>query len=160
MTKKEVSINTTWDEFEIGTCRLFVEVLNQYIPVLFFQDHKPKPSISVKMLQSINDVLEMNKNEFYRLGKILGIETDLDLKNTIKEIHIDQDNDKYKGVYSEVIVHTSPNTQESVIVKDGRFMCVNDGTYFDTLEIVQEENEARGPTKEEREKIIATLLSS
>ena len=63
MTKKEIILNTTWDEFEMGTCRLFVDVLNQYIPVVFFQDHKPTPNISNKMVQSINEILELDENE-------------------------------------------------------------------------------------------------
>ena len=74
MTKKELSINTTWDEFEMGTCRIFVPVLDQYIPTVFFQDHKPKPTISNKMLQGVNDILDMDENEFARLEDILGVE--------------------------------------------------------------------------------------
>lgn len=158
MTKKEVSINTTWDEFEMGTCRVFVEELNQYIPILFFQDHKPKPSISVKMLQSINDILSMNKNEFDRLKEILGVE--IYQKSKIQEIHIDQENDKFEGVYSEVIINSGSNSLISIIVKDSKFTCINDGTYFNTLAINKQKNEVCHPTKEEREKIIATLLSS
>ncbi len=158
MTKKELSINTKWDEFEMGTCRVFVEVLNQYIPTIFFQDHKPKPTISNKMLQSVNDILDMDENEFARLEDILGVE-DYE-KSKIKEIHVDQDNDQYEGVYSEVIMTTSSNTQVGVIVKDGAFFCVNDGTYFDTLIVSEKENTSKGISKENREKIIAMMLSS
>jgi len=75
MTKKEVSLNTTWDEFEMGTCRLFIAALNQYIPTIFFQDHKPQPTISEKMLQSINDILAMTKDDFDQLNAILGTTT-------------------------------------------------------------------------------------
>ena len=163
MTKKELSINTTWDEFEMGTCRVFVPVLNQYIPTVFFQDHKPKPTISNKMLQGVNDILEMDKNEFARLEDILGVEEYTQSK--FKEIHIDQDNDKYEGVHSEVIMNTSSNVQVSIIVKDGKFMFANDGTYFDTLVVSKKEEEVGTPTKEkmnkeEREKILEILLSS
>ena len=128
MTKKELSINTKWDEFEMGTCRIFVERLNQYIPTLFFQDHKPKPTISNKMLQSVNDILAMDMDEFDRLGEILGTK-----EYKIKEIHIDQDNDVYDDIYSEIIVSTASNVQVSIIVRDGTFLCVNDGNYFDSL---------------------------
>ena len=160
MTKKELSINTKWDEFEMGTCRLFVPVLNQYISVVFFQDHKPKPTISNKMLQGVNDILDMDISEFDRLEEILGVKTYEQSK--IKEIHIDQENDNFDGVYSEVIINTGPNVQVSIIVKDGKFMVVNDGTYFDTLVVYEkkQENEAKKFTKEEKDKILSILLSS
>ena len=155
MTKKELSINVKWDEFEMGTCRLFVETLNQYIPAVFFQDHKPKPTISNKMLQGVNDILDMDSNEFDRIGEILGVES-----YKIKEIHIDQDNDVYVGSYAELIVSTGSNVQVTIIVKDGKFLCVNDGTYFDNLVEREEEKKKYVPTKEEREHLISKLLSS
>jgi len=71
MTKKELSINVKWDEFEMGTCRLFVETLNQYIPAVFFQDHKPRPTISNKMLEAVNHILDMDEKEFDRLGELV-----------------------------------------------------------------------------------------
>lgn len=163
MTKKELSINTKWDEFEMGTCRLFVSVLNQYIPAVFFQDHKPKPTISNKMLQSVNDILDMDINEFDRLKEILGVEVYEQSK--IKEIHIDQENDKFDAVYSEVIMSSGSNSQISVIVKDGKFLRTNDGTYFDTLVVPEKVNEDSSPIKEKmdkeaREKILAMMRSS
>lgn len=158
MTKKELSINVKWDEFEMGTCRLFVETLNQYIPAVFFQDHKPKPTISDKMLQGVNNILDMNINEFDRLAEILGVET---YKNSkIKEIHFDQDNDNYEGVYSEIILSTGTNEQVSVIVKNGKFIVVNDGMYFDNLVELEKEKKKYVPSKEEREKLVAMMLSS
>jgi len=155
MTKKELSINIKWDEFEMGTCRLFVETLDEYIPALFFQDHKPKPTVTDKMLQAVNDILDMESSEFDRLSEILGVES-----CQIKEIHIDQDNDVYEGVYSEVIVSTDSGTQANVIVKDGRFILVNEGTYFDNLVAFEKEKKKYIPTEEEREHLIAKLLSS
>ena len=163
MTKKELSINIKWDEFEMGTCRIFVETLNQYIPTVFFQDHKPKPIVTNKMLQSVNDILDMDIKEFERLEEILGTEDYRDSK--IKEIHIDQDNGVFEGIYSEVIVAVSGNRQISVIVKDGKFMFVNDGTYFDTLAIPEVKAESNSLSKEKREKeirekILAIMSSS
>ena len=158
MTKKELSINIKWDEFEMGTCRVFVETLNLYIPTVFFQDHKPKPTVSNKMLAAVNDILGMDKSEFARIEDILG--TEVYAQSKIKEIHIDQENDPYEGVYSEVIVDTGSNTQVSIIVKDGKFMFVNDGTYFDTLDVCEKENEPTAISKENREKIIAMMLDS
>ena len=161
MTKKELSINITWDEFEMGTCRIFVETLNQYIPTVFFQDHKPKPTVTNKMLAGVNDILDMDINEFDRLGEILGVE--VYQKSKIKEIHIDQDNDVFDGIYSEVIISLESNKQIGVIVKDGAFFCLNNGRYFDTLAVSEEENDAdtsKKISKENREKILAMMLSS
>jgi len=155
MTKKELSINIKWDEFEMGTCRLFVETLDKYIPAVFFQDHKPKPTVTDKMMKAVNDILDMNSSEFDRLNEILG-----EKNCKIKEIHIDQDNDVYEGVYSEVIVSTDSNAQSSIIVKDGRFILVNEGTYFDNLVAFEKEKKKYIPTEEEREHLIAKLLSS
>lgn len=160
MTKKELSINTTWDEFEMGTCGLFVPLLNRYITVVFFQDHKPKPTISNKMLQSVNDILDMDQNEFDRLEALIGGK--IYEQSKIKEIHIEQENDKFDGVYSEVIMDSTSNNLISVIVKDGKFIGINDGTYFDTLVVSKKDNDndVAALTKENREKIVAALLSS
>ncbi|SFV70940.1 hypothetical protein MNB_SV-13-206 [hydrothermal vent metagenome] len=159
MTKKEVSINTTWDEFEMGTCRVFLEVLQKYIPIIFFQEHRPKPSISSKMLQALNDILDIEKEEFDRLESILG--TEVYAQSKIKEIHIDQDNDKYHAVYAELILNVSSKSLITVIIEDKKFICLNDGTYFDALEVSEEEKEeAPKMSKENREKLVAMMLSS
>ena len=155
MTKKELSINITWDEFEMGTCRIFVETLNQYIPAVFFQDNKPKPTVTDKMLQGVNNILDMNSEEFSRLEEIIGTET-----YKIKELHFDQDNDVYEGVYSEVILNTGTNQQVGIVVKDGKFIGVNDGTYFDTLEVSEKKSEDYQPSDEQRKKLIDMMMSS
>lgn len=149
MTKKEIILNTTWDEFEMGTCRLFVDVLNQYIPVVFFQDHKPTPNISNKMVQSINDIRALDENELGIIKEMLHegylfasnttgesntSKEEVYEKSKVKEIHIDQDNDKFDGVYSEVIITSISNHLISIIVKDGKAKCYDNGTYFDSLE--------------------------
>lgn len=149
MTKKEISINTTWDEFEMGTCRLFVAIFDQYIPLVFFQDHKPKPSISNKMMKSINDILLLDENEVERLRVMLheaycstfdtgdkGSESKEEVyaQSKIKEIHIDQENDRFTCIYSEMIIASVANSLVNIIIKDGRVFCLNDGTYFDLLE--------------------------
>jgi len=63
-------------------------------------------------------------------------------------------------VYSEVILSTEAKKQVSIVVKDGKFLCVNDGTYFDTLEVCNKENELKSISNESREKIVAMMLSS
>ena len=149
MTKKEIILNTTWDEFEMGTCRLFVDVLNQYIPVVFFQDHKPTPNISNKMVQSINDILALDENELETIkgmlheayllasstiGESNASKEEVYKNSKVKEIHIDQDNDKFSGVYSEIIMSSISNNLINIIVKDAKIICLNDGTYFDSIE--------------------------
>lgn len=131
MTKKELSLNTKWDEFEMGICLVFFEVLNQYIPIIFFQEHKPTPAISDRMLQSLNTLLDMPLEIFESLKQIVG--TTFYEQSKIKEIHIDQDNDTFESVYAEVIMEAKDKSLISIIVKDGQFLCINDGSYFETL---------------------------
>jgi len=131
MTKKELSLNTKWDEFEMGICLVFFEVLNQYIPIIFFQEHKPTPAISDKMLQSLNTLLDIPLEIFENLKQIVG--TTFYEQSKIKEIHIDQDNDTFESVYAEVIMEAKDKSLISIIVKDGQFLCINDGSYFETL---------------------------
>lgn len=131
MTKKELSLNTKWDEFEMGICLVFFEVLNQYIPIVFFQEHKPTPAISDKMLRSLNTLLDMPLEIFKNLKQIVG--TTFYEQSKIKEIHIDQDNDTFKSLYAEVIMEAKDKSLISIIVKDGQFLCINDGSYFETL---------------------------
>jgi len=131
MTKKELSLNTKWDEFEMGICLVFFEVLNQYIPIIFFQEHKPTPAISDRMLQSLNTLLDIPLEIFENLKQIVG--TTFYEQSKIKEIHIDQDNDTFESVYAEVIMEAKDKSLISIIVKDGQFLCINDGSYFETL---------------------------
>ncbi len=154
MTKKELSVNIIWDEFEIGTCRLFIESLQAYIPVLFFQDHKPNPTISDTMLQAVNEILCMKRAEFESLKQLLQVEN-----HSIKEIHIDQDNDIYAGVYSEFIIDTGEDLSKTVIVKNGKFIAINEGNYFDTLDREEIKHRNKHLSTIEREKIIALMRS-
>lgn len=151
MTRKEIMLNTTWDEFEMGTCRLFVNFFDQYIPFIFFQEHKPTPDISAKMIRSINEVLALEEDQLDTLkdrlheaylstyviedNAIAGLnKEEVYLKSKVKEIHIDQENDKLNGVYSEIIMHTASVTLMSIVVKDGKIMYHNDDAYLDALE--------------------------
>ncbi|CAA6822715.1 MAG: Unknown protein [uncultured Sulfurovum sp.] len=127
MGRKEILMNTKWDEFEMGTCRLFVNLFNQYIPFIFFQEHKPLPGISDRMIIALNHVMALNKDE-----------QDIDLDeigtNKVKEIHLDQENDRFSGIYSEIIMDTTSGAYVSLIVKDGKIITIDrDGSYFDSL---------------------------
>jgi len=71
MTKEEILKNTTWDYYEMGTCPLFVNVFSKEIPFILFQEHKPKPSITEKMTESIKDILVLEKSELDTIKKML-----------------------------------------------------------------------------------------
>lgn len=136
MTRKEVMLNTVWDEFGMGTCRLFVDFFNQYIPFILFQDHKPTPNISTPMMQSINAILTLDEGERERLksilhevylsqavfvqeGAMVWNKEELYLQSKVKEIHIDQEHDHCDGTYAEIVIHCAWNALLSVIVKEG-----------------------------------------
>ncbi|CAA6809953.1 MAG: Unknown protein [uncultured Sulfurovum sp.] len=127
MGRKEILMNTKWDEFEMGTCRLFVNLFNQYIPFIFFQEHKPLPGISDRMIIALNQVMALDKDEqdfdFDGLGT-----------NKVKEIHLDQDNDNLSGIYAEIIMDTASGHYLSLIVKDAKVVAIDkEGSYFDRL---------------------------
>jgi hypothetical protein len=148
MTRKEIMLNTKWDEFDMGTCRIYVDLFDQYIPFILFQEHRPTPDVSQKMISAINSILGLKIQQEESLKSMLyenylvqekskGNSKLLDreevyLQSKIDEIHIDQENDRLKGIYSEVIVTTMATEPISLIVKDGDFICIDDGTYFDT----------------------------
>ncbi len=71
MTKEEIVNKTTWDYYEMGNCPLFVNLFDQEIPFIFFQDHKPNPSITDKMVESVNDILALNKSEMETIKEML-----------------------------------------------------------------------------------------
>lgn len=128
MGRKEILMNTTWDEFEMGTCRLFVKLFDQYIPFIFFQEHKPMPSISDRMIVALNQVMALEKEKQTLDFNELGI-------HKVKEIHLDQENDNLNGIYAEIIMDTSSGDYLSLIVKDGEVVSVDrDGGYFDALQ--------------------------
>lgn len=101
------------------------------------------------MVQSINDILALDENELeiikgllheaYLLtsgttGESNASKEEVYKNSKVKEIHIDQDNDRFNGVYSEIIMSSISNNLISIIVKDAKIICLNDGTYFDLLE--------------------------
>lgn len=71
MTKEEILKNTVWDEYEMGKCPLFVNMFEQEISFVFFQDFKPNPSISDKMTASVNEILSLDKSELYTIKEML-----------------------------------------------------------------------------------------
>ncbi|HQR73608.1 MAG TPA: hypothetical protein PLH07_06540 [Sulfurovum sp.] len=139
MTRKEVMLNTVWDEFGMGTCRLFVDFFNQYIPFILFQDHKPTPNISSQMMQSINAILELDEGELESFKSLLydaylsqsvitqmnivpWSKADLYSASKVKEIYIDQDNDHGKGIYAEIIIECVPQILVCITVKEGKMI--------------------------------------
>jgi len=133
VSNKELMLITKWDEFEMGICRLEVQFFNQYIPFVLFQEHRPKPNISKGMIKSINDILALHEVE----QSFFQQEFSKELGYKVKEIHIDQDNDAFESVYSEIMMERVTGETVQLIVKDGKIICYNpDGSYFDSIEEV------------------------
>jgi len=71
MTKEEILKNTTWDDYEMGNCPLFVNLFEKKLPFVFIQEHKPKPSITNKMTECVNQILLLNKSEIEIIKEML-----------------------------------------------------------------------------------------
>lgn len=71
MTKEEILSRTTWDYYEMGNCPIYVSLFDKEIPFIFFQEHKPKPSITDKMTECVNDLLLLNKSELGTIKEML-----------------------------------------------------------------------------------------
>ncbi|GGH25315.1 hypothetical protein FAZ19_15710 [Sphingobacterium alkalisoli] len=71
MTKNEILNKTTWDDYEIGTCFIYVPLFEKEIPFVFFQNHEPTPSITDKMLACVNDILELEKSAIETIKEML-----------------------------------------------------------------------------------------
>jgi len=130
MTRRDILFNTDWDEFDMGTCKLFVTFFNQYIPFIFFQNHQPTPNLTDKMILSLNHILTLEKE-----SQALYFDTFQGGKAPkIQEIHIDQDNDKFESIYAEIIMQPIDNQYLSLIVKDACIIHLDKkGNYLDTL---------------------------
>lgn len=131
ISNKELMLITKWDEFDMGICRLEVPFFKQYTPFIIFQEHRPKPNISKRMVESINGILALHEHEQAFFENEFANEQGY----KVKEIHVDQDNDSLEGVYSEIIMERISGDTVQLIVKDGKIICYNnEGTYFDTVE--------------------------
>ncbi|CAA6810622.1 MAG: Unknown protein [uncultured Sulfurovum sp.] len=132
MKARHILFNTSWDEFDMGTCKFDVKFFDQFIPFFLFQDHKPKPALTEKMIVAINNimVLDAKKQDLYfqEFGENSEIK--------VREIHIDQEHDGLDGVYSEIIMDMPTSEYMSLIVKDGQIVHLDkDGTYLESLKI-------------------------
>jgi len=74
MTRKEIILNTKRDEFERGTCRIFVNFFDQYIPCILFQDHDKFNAVysEIIMNTSSNDLISL----IIKDGKIVSLNND------------------------------------------------------------------------------------
>ncbi len=132
MKARHILFNTSWDEFDMGICKFDVKFFDQFIPFILFQDHKPKPALTVKMIKAINNIMEFDANEqglyFEEFGKSSDVK--------VSEIHIDQEHDELEGVYSEIIMDMPSGEYMSMIVKDGKIIHLDrEGTYLELLRI-------------------------
>lgn len=71
MTKKEILDKTTWDYYEMGTCHIYVPLFEKEIPFVFFQDHKPEPNITDKMIECVNDIISLERLEIETIKEML-----------------------------------------------------------------------------------------
>lgn len=128
MTRRDILFNTEWDEFSMGTCKLFVDFFDQYIPFILFQENDHKPQITDKMIDALNQILSLETKQ-----QPLYFEKFADHPyNRVSEIHINQEHDTRDGIYSEIIMQTPSGHYRSLIVKDGKIIaCDTDGSYFD-----------------------------
>ena len=55
----------------MGSCLIFITLFEKEIPFIFFQDNKPNPSITDKMVESVNEVLALNKSELNTIKEML-----------------------------------------------------------------------------------------
>ncbi|MDQ7084783.1 MAG: hypothetical protein Q9M36_07545 [Sulfurovum sp.] len=130
MKARDILFNTSWDEFDMGICKLSVPFFNQYIPFILFQNHDRKPKLTPKMIVALNHILELDIDKqtlyFEKYSK-------KDIPK-VQEIHIDQDNDILDAVYSEVILSMPKGEYMSLVVKDGTIIHLDDkGTYLTSL---------------------------
>jgi len=130
MTRRDILYATEWDEFGMGTCKLYITFFEQYIPLIFFQNHEPSPKITDKMILALNEVLLLDKAlqglffEYFKDTKI----------PKVQEIHIDHENDRFEGIYSQVIMAMPLGEYLSFIIKNGKMIAIDtEGTYLDLL---------------------------
>ena len=130
MKARHILFNTSWDEFDMGTCKFLVPFFNQYIEFLLFQDHQPKPALTEKMIKAINDIMELDAKEQGLYFEVFGENPDV----KVSEIHIDQEHDELEGVYSEIIMSMPSGEYMSMIVKDGKIIYLDrEGSYLESL---------------------------
>jgi hypothetical protein len=137
MKARHILFNTSWDEFDMGVCKFDVKFFDQFIPFLLFQDHKPKPALTEKMIVAINNIMELDAKEQGIYFEEFGENSDV----KVSEIHIDQERDDLDGVYSEIIMDMPSREYMSMIVKDGKIIHLDrDGTYLESLKVKKEKN--------------------
>jgi hypothetical protein len=168
MTKKEILSKTTWDYYEIGTCPIYLPLFEKEIPIVFFQDHAPEPSITDKMLACVNDLIALERSEIETIKEMLweecifsftvadygfepedgethleahlkGFEIsnkeDAYAKSVVKQIQINQQNDKFMGRYAEIKINSASDNLISIIIKNGKIIDFDDdGTYVGFFE--------------------------
>ena len=132
MKARHILFNTSWDEFDMGVCKFHVDFFNQFIPFLLFQDHRPKPALTEKMIVAINNIMKLDAKEQGLYFEEFGEDSD----TKVSEIHIDQEHDDLDGVYSEIIMDMPIGKYMSLIVKDGKIIYLDkEGMYLESLKV-------------------------
>jgi hypothetical protein len=132
MKARHILFNTSWDEFDMGVCKFHVEFFDQFIPFILFQEHKPKPALTEKMIMAINNIMNLDAKDQGLYFDEFGENSDI----KVSEIHIDQEHDGLDGVYSEIIMDMPASEYMSMTVKDGKIIHLDrDGTYLELLKV-------------------------
>ncbi|WP_225037260.1 hypothetical protein [Winogradskyella sp. SM1960] len=71
MTKEDILNRTTWNEYGQGHCPIYVNLFEKKIPFIFFQKHQPKPKITDKMTDIVNEILTLNKTNLNVIKELL-----------------------------------------------------------------------------------------
>jgi len=71
MTKEEIIKQTTWDEDGIGSMAVFVKLFEKELPVSLFAEDYSDPQVSDKMVEALNDVINLSLEELPKVKQLL-----------------------------------------------------------------------------------------
>lgn len=71
LTKEKLLNLIEWDENELGHCTLFVPLFNKEMSFLFFPELFKKPTISGKMAETVNDILQIQPSELEKVKELI-----------------------------------------------------------------------------------------
>ncbi|MBS8121510.1 hypothetical protein [Candidatus Vampirococcus lugosii] len=71
MTKEEILNKINWDNYGIGNCKIFINLFDKEIPFIFFKEDDLEISITDKMIESVNNILMLDKSNLDIIKKML-----------------------------------------------------------------------------------------
>lgn len=127
MTKEELLKNMTWGDYDIGRCSIYVPLFDKEMTFVFIQEHMPKPTITDKMTQSVNEILALKKSELPTIKEMLyeeclfafqvsdygceAKEGETDLEAHLREFEISNKEDAYAKCHIEEIFVNQENDE-------------------------------------------------